>query len=284
MVLWIQKDARTMNDDDRQVDDSGGAVSTLSKRLLYTPLKAIETGSTTSIPKSLNEGSLVKFCRNTTVDYHRSLIPSKNAKNGGSRPLGTNDIEERIRHRIVSLLGSSKRGPKNVTKAANSSKRKRKHQRDRRKARNTIPGTAKEQHAFVDRIRSEWQTYAKSILSSSKKIDSNHLVRISSILPKLELIGATVSIDSCSEQSHLEGQEGVIVGVTKNTWILAIETRKPKQTTEEITSSFKLVTVGKRSTVLSFSLQLSASPSETLNKVRVIVTDSSSYAKYIMES
>jgi RNase P/RNase MRP subunit p29 len=267
-------------------DQDTDAASTLSKRLLYTPLKAVETGST-SIPKSLNEGSLVKFCRNVTVDYHRITVPSKNARNGGSRPLDTNAIEERIRHRIVSLLGSSKRNP-NATKSLvpNTSRRRRKYELSKHQKgglRRSIPQDSKEQLDFLERMQTKWQSYAqKLLLSGQKSLNSSSLNRISSILPTMELIGATVTIDDCAEKRNLEGKQGTVIGITKNTWTIAI--RKCPQAPKSPTTSFKLVTIGKHKTVLSFVLDPAPPETSSLNKsgkVKVIVSQSDAFVKYM---
>jgi hypothetical protein len=58
-----------------------------------------------SVPKSLQEVSLVAFLHTVSCDYHRNGNGRNDAKNNGSRPLGKNDIEGRIRQRAVTLIG-----------------------------------------------------------------------------------------------------------------------------------------------------------------------------------
>ena len=71
-----------------------------------------------SVPKSLQEVSLVAFLHTVSCDYHRNGnnrsrsttgfgggVSNNDAKNNGSRPLGKNDIEGRIRQRAVTLIG-----------------------------------------------------------------------------------------------------------------------------------------------------------------------------------
>jgi RNase P/RNase MRP subunit p29 len=122
----------------------------LSKNLLYTPLVAYHKAAAaaasaaasvddndnddvnkrsnqhhpsqymsmkSSVPKSLQEVSLVAFLHTVSCDYHRNGtnlnqsttggggVSSNDAKNNGSRPLGKNDIEGRIRQRAVTLIG-----------------------------------------------------------------------------------------------------------------------------------------------------------------------------------
>ena len=95
----------------------------LSKNALYTPMAGYDQGDVdpnqylatkSSIPKSVQESSLVQFYRNVSLDYHykNPKIPSTSNMNGNdykyagaSRPIPLADVNDRIRQRTVTLLG-----------------------------------------------------------------------------------------------------------------------------------------------------------------------------------
>ena len=126
----------------------------LSKNLLYAPLEAYHKAACfqavggdsdystsdsnfhpsqymslkSSIPKSLQESSLVSLFHSISCNYHRNRAMANDAKNNGSRPLGLSDIEERIRQRAVTLVSG---GINSSIKISNDTVKSKKRRRRR---------------------------------------------------------------------------------------------------------------------------------------------------------
>lgn len=213
---------------------------TLSKNALYAPLIAYDQSSIepanylatkSSISKSLQENSLIQFWRTVSVDYHRQSSSAKDAKNGGSRPLFIPEIGDRVRQRAVTLLGGGIQST--VTTHPNSRlERKSRKERKRRRidAESASAFPSKQQIDFQNdihylrRLNASWNEYIMKVLEIDTTSDDEFttIVRPACDMSKLDLVGSHFQIATCNQNAKLVGQSGVLVGVSKNTWKVAM--------------------------------------------------------------
>jgi hypothetical protein len=208
---------------------------TLSKNALYAPLIAYDQSNIepanylatkSSIPKSLQENSLIQFWRIASVDYHRQSSSAKDAKNGGSRALFIPEIDDRVRQRAVTLLGQS-----TVTTHPNSP-RERKSRKERKRRRiNAASAFASKQGIdfqadlhYLRRLNASWNEYIMLVLEIDTTSDDEFttIARPVCDMSKLDLVGSHLQVATCTQIAKLVGQAGVLVGVAKNIWKIAI--------------------------------------------------------------
>jgi hypothetical protein len=213
---------------------------TLSKNSLYAPLIAYDQSNVepanylatkSSIPKSLQENSLIQFWRAASVDYHRQSSSAKDAKNGGSRPLFIPEIDDRVRQRAVSLLRGGIQST--VTTHPNSHRKRERKSRKERKRRRINADSAfpsKKRIDFQDdlhylrRLNANWNEYMMKVLEIDATSDDEFttIARPACDMSKLDFVGSHFQIATCSQDAKLVGQSGVLLGVSRNTWKVAI--------------------------------------------------------------
>lgn len=284
----------------------------LSKNELYTPLAgydqedvepSVYLGTKSSIPKSLQESSLVQFYRKVSLDYHykNPNIPSTNNNNGNdyknagaSRPIPLADVDDRIRQRTVTLLGggihtvatksslpsestSSSLNTSSLFAATNiNGSGSLRSRRKRRKRPRTTGSISKEESSslikrqasigtnvkqgrkndtiqvdniqldFVKQLNICWNDYMLRVLQlkpmkqkedvkgedyySTMEIRVCQKLQILSTRHALELVGARLRILSCSQKLTLVGKTGIVVGHSRNCWMIAVlQTPSKKQ-------------------------------------------------------
>ncbi|VEU33515.1 unnamed protein product [Pseudo-nitzschia multistriata] len=175
----------------------------LSKNLLYTPLVAyqkallIEEPSTStkteyhpshymlsrkSVPKSLQESSLVSLFHSVSCDYHRNRAGVNDAKNNGSRPMGLSDIEEKIRQRAIALIGGGINSSISVSQKPPRSKKRR--QRSWEEKNDVLDRFSSSSGAskladvvpFLERLNAAWNEYIWELLVRDRiSIDSRNV-------------------------------------------------------------------------------------------------------------
>ena len=183
----------------------------LSKNLLYTPLVAYKKilvsaeenfddgGSSmsvntdyhpshyminkSSVPKSLQESSLMSILHSISCDYHRNRAGVNDAKNNGSRPLSLSDVEEKIRQRAVTLIGGGINTSIPVNKKALRSKKRR--QRSWEEKKDVLEKFASSSEAttesgdvisFLQRLNAAWNEYIWKLLSKDKTFNESQSV------------------------------------------------------------------------------------------------------------
>ena len=211
---------------------------TLSKNALYAPLIAYDQSNVepanylatkSSIPKSLQENSLIQLWRTASVDYHRQSSSAKDAKNGGSRPLFIPEIDDRVRQRAVTLLGGGIQST--VTTHRNSHpERKSRKERIRRRinSKSAFPSKQgidlQDNLNYLRRLNASWNEYIMKVLEidSTSYDEFTTIARPACDMSKLDLVGSHFQIATCTQAAKLVGQSGVLLGVSKNTWKVAI--------------------------------------------------------------
>lgn len=211
---------------------------TLSKNALYAPLIAYDQSNVepanylatkSSIPKSLQENSLIQFWRTASVDYHRQSSSAKDAKNGGSRPLFIPEIDDRVRQRAVTLLGGGIQSTVTTHPISHPERKSRKDRKRRRiNSKSACPSKPgidfQDDLNYLRRLNAAWNEYIMNVLEiDSTSIDEfTTIARPACDTSKLELVGSHFQIVTCTQDAKLEGQLGVLLGVSKNTWKVAI--------------------------------------------------------------
>ena len=239
---------------------------TFSKNLLYMPLVAYDTkdghgepdpdaymASRKSMPKSVVEKSLTEFWHKVGVDYHRNLATVHDSKNNGNRPSSLAEMEERIRQRVLVLIG----GGINSTLTTNTQQRRnestataanRKTRKRRRKTAMNVSTDHSRTEEFLQQLNGLWNEYihklfylqppATSAVTDSSTSNNNSsslyqaLTRKTSFwarvthyisYEKAQLVGAKVRIKACRQHPHLQRKEGFLVSITKNTWVVMMQ-------------------------------------------------------------
>lgn len=218
--------------------------TTLSRNALYTPLVAYEQtlvaptaymANQKTIPTSLKESTLTSFLQSIGEDYHRNRATGSDPKNNGSRPLSVSDMDDRLRQRVVTLVGggvnSSQVSSSRPPSCAKAKGRKR-PRREWSQVEKILASseTNKDSLTFLRELNARWNKYMLQLLGlDSKTVQHIQASIIKSRLAvarkSIELAGAHVQVDGSTQKRDLAGEFGVLIGETRNTWSVAIRSR-----------------------------------------------------------
>lgn len=219
--------------------------TTLSRNALYSPLVAYEQtqvdpalymGNQKTIPSSLKESALSSFLQSVGEDYHRNRATGPDPKNNGSRPLSVSDMDDRLRQRVVTLVGgginssmaSSNRQPRSKAKVRKRYRREWDQVKESISVKST--DTSIDSLSFLQQLNGRWNVYMLEMLGLNSKftakIEASILKsRLTAARSSMELAGAHIQIKECTQKRDLVGTFGVVVGETNNTWCIAIRSR-----------------------------------------------------------
>jgi RNase P/RNase MRP subunit p29 len=238
----------------------------LSRNELYAPLAAYEQThlppssymlNQLSIPKTLQESSLVSHLQKVSYNYHRNQAKASDPKNNGSRPNSIRDVDEKIKQRAVSLIGGGVTSSLDVDHkiAKKHRKRKRKQKtwedvKDKLDTKSNKVGldlwqTLDDAAHFLRSLNSSWNQYISSVLRLGKATKEISTIAADFVACKtqLELVGAHVRIACCSQRIHWEGYSGIFIGESKNTWqILTLRSKKDNGTKEKCAEKDSIIT------------------------------------------
>mmetsp|Transcript_18879 Transcript_18879/g.39698 ORF Transcript_18879/g.39698 Transcript_18879/m.39698 type:complete len:420 (+) Transcript_18879:159-1418(+) len=209
----------------------------LSKNLLYTPLVAykkvlvsaeenFDDGSSTSantdyhpshymmnkssVPKALQESSLMSILHSISCDYHRNRAGVNDAKNNGSRPLSLSDVEEKIRQRAVTLIGGGVNTSISINKKPLRSKKRR--QRSWEEKKDVLEKFASSSEAttesgdvisFLQRLNAAWNEYIWKLLSKDKSFNESQSMAGSSLKEiQGQLVSLTRTVIGTKKKNH----------------------------------------------------------------------------------
>lgn len=215
----------------------------LSRASVYAPLKSYDFSAdseqSSSIPKNLQDASLLQFYGKVSEDFHRTA-PRLDCKNTAGRPLSVSDITGRIQQRALTLVGgggytisaAAKKGqpplssnPSTIAPSKSQKKRKREHllQRIRGSRQSTDQLQLNDDANFLQQLNAEWNVYASGILQLSTVEPETTMALVSRrakqlALGAIEWVGARVRVDQCPSSKGREGLSGILVAQTTNTW------------------------------------------------------------------
>lgn len=132
---------------------------------------------------------------------------------------------------------------------------------------------------FLLQLNEKWNAYIDKMVKTHIQDDASHVDNVgrlewlSSTLARCELTGGYVQITKCSAHRQWIGKEGLVVGVTANTWRIALlqrHTTKTKKKDSEATVEegpalvkvSKVLVVPKQNSQLSFRVPLNETPDD----------------------
>lgn len=257
-------------------------LKSLSRNSLYSTLDTLtnQKNETKSSSKSL-----YNFMESISHEFHssESSLGVKNGSNNGGLGLQARHFESKLGQRALTLIKggidtsistndlverknvmSKKEANRNKIIRLHGCKSKTKRKKLQEKTKSICKDNLKQVRGTIMlSLHHLWQTYIQNLfqqydISDPSKSDQKTL---SSLLGTVEMIGALIKIQRCSNYS-LKGKFGFIVGSSANTWSIAMLKKEVLCfDDEEIAkycnqSSLKVVLIPKHSTTLILSVSL----------------------------
>jgi hypothetical protein len=221
----------------------------LSRTSLYTSMaaynntKGVEPSehmrNQLSTPKSIQESTLTEMWRQVSADFHRGTTAASSSSaavrrgrgggaqsigtfsNHGARPVTSQDIEETLRHRAITLVGGGfhKKPPKPL--ASSASRRPKRTTTGKNLIRSSVVVPAdvyQSQMVFLLRLHRAWIQHAWEILDGTSAATVQRRLASLPNQNSMEWIGSRVRIDECGAQPSRIGRVGIFVAHTANTW------------------------------------------------------------------
>ena len=255
------------NNDDNNGSETRSSLSSLSRNALYAPLIAYGQQNVNpsaymltrkNVPSSIRESSLIEFLQAV-----------------GQQQLSLQNVEERIQQRALTLVGggtTSKSSRKKQSKEENVirnqqhllSNRQRKkflmirQQQQQHGTKNNDKKKKEETFHLLLQLNARWNDYVRKLVNEGDL--SNTIAMSRKLASHLELVGAFVRITKCSAHKQWVGREGMIVGMTVNTWRIAWIPRHvfaiKHNSNTPYCCMWKLLVVPKHGSQVAFSMPL----------------------------
>mmetsp|Transcript_26462 Transcript_26462/g.39149 ORF Transcript_26462/g.39149 Transcript_26462/m.39149 type:complete len:258 (-) Transcript_26462:274-1047(-) len=202
---------------------------TLSKTGLYSPLSVISLDKNQSKKKNQyagKDGALLDFIFQIGKDYHRKAS-LRSGKNNGCKPISHSEVKDKISQRALTLIGggintSLSKGVHGKGKSFYCKSRKAFRKKDESKSVITIK-LCKLKWDKILLLNQHWNFYMKSTLREKYLLDRTKSLKFLQELEgsKIEWTGAEFFVVSCLAHEEYTGSKGILIGYTKNTWIVA---------------------------------------------------------------
>jgi hypothetical protein len=201
-----------------------------SRASLYTSLDSYDDKEDSESTKKHKAPSLAKasnqlcqFYEIVSQDYHRNCSSSE-ARNTASRPLAASELSDRVLTKSLTLIGGG------YNKGLQSSGRRRKtNAKKKRRRRKATKWTdlSSTQLGFVQKLNICWNDYVWKILKCTRGIN----IPVASLnalkQARLEWMGARVRVESCMSNPSWCKRRGIVVQITKETWVVALDQSLP---------------------------------------------------------
>lgn len=227
------------------------SIKTLSRNALYSPLVAYEQTQIDPVlymgeqlqkntPAAIKESSLTSFFQKVGEDYHRNRARGPDPKNNGSRPLSVTDMDDRLRQKVVTLIGGGVNSSVTSLNKQQTNKAPKGRKRPRRtweQVESIVSKTKNQSQSqssmtsvqFLQQFNARWNLYMRQVLNivdSSKTTSMLDIQmikgRMVALRKSIELTGAHVQVRTCIQKRNLVGKFGILIGESTNTWSVAM--------------------------------------------------------------